>query len=323
MISGGLNLVMTVIGFTVSIMFIVFICTRLICARVQLRASRRPFAISSRSDLNMLERGLHGIEPVVVANFPTKTFCDECFSANKDAQSWEALGMSYDQSYLLCELVSDAKIWKFSHCCTDFVIIMSGYASNMDTSLEDLGMSYDQSYLLCELVSDAKLYRCEVFLIRHLKFPKLNRVLVCKFKCTVCLSEYRREDVLRILPYCGHSFHVTCIDLWLQQHSTCPVCRISLRELPEKKRLMQPLFSSADRSHFGTESFNMHTYNCLLRGHRFPSRTSESPEMDPNQENSFATGNLGSGESMSRTIENDEGNIKEPRKKLVESPSNP
>lgn len=227
MISGGLNLVMTVIGFTVSIMFIVFICTRLICARVQLHASRRPFAISSRSDLNMLERGLHGIEPVVVANFPTKTFCDECFSANKDAQ------------------------------------------------------------------------------------------------CTVCLSEYRREDVLRILPYCGHSFHVTCIDLWLQQHSTCPVCRISLRELPEKKRLMQPLFSSADRSHFGTESFNMHTYNCLLRGHRFPSRTSESPEMDPNQENSFATGNLGSGENMSRTIENDEGNIKEPRKKLVESPSNP
>lgn len=220
-------MVMTVIGFTVSIMFIVFICTRLICARVQLHASRRPFAISSRSDLNMLERGLHGIEPVVVANFPTKTFCDECFSANKDAQ------------------------------------------------------------------------------------------------CTVCLSEYRREDVLRILPYCGHSFHVTCIDLWLQQHSTCPVCRISLRELPEKKRLMQPLFSSADRSHFGTESFNMHTYNCLLRGHRFPSRTSESPEMDPNQENSFATGNLGSGENMSRTIENDEGNIKEPRKKLVESPSNP
>ncbi|KAG8493372.1 hypothetical protein CXB51_010924 [Gossypium anomalum] len=227
MISGGLNLVMTVIGFTVSIMFIVFICTRLICARIQLRASRRPFAISSRSDLNMLERGLHGIEPVVVANFPTKTFCDECFSANKDAQ------------------------------------------------------------------------------------------------CTVCLSEYRREDVLRILPYCGHSFHVTCIDLWLQQHSTCPVCRISLRELPEKKRLMQPLFSSADRSHFGTESFNMHTYNCLLRGHGFPSRTRESPVMDPNQENSFATGNLGSGENMSRTIENDEDNIKEPRKKLVESPSNP
>lgn len=84
--------------------------------------------------------------------------------------------------------------------------------------------------------------------------------------------------------------------------------------------MMHPLFSSADRSHFGTESYDMHTYNCLLRGHGFPSRTRENPVMDPNQENSFATGNLGSGEN---TIEDDEDNIKELRKKLVESPSNP
>jgi hypothetical protein len=33
-----------------------------------------------------LERGLHGIEPVVVANFPTKKYSDEFFSAAEDAQ---------------------------------------------------------------------------------------------------------------------------------------------------------------------------------------------------------------------------------------------
>ncbi|KAK8509468.1 hypothetical protein V6N13_061901 [Hibiscus sabdariffa] len=153
--SAGINLVMTVIGFTMSIMFIVFVCTRLICARIQLIASRRSFPVASRSDLSMLERGLHGLEPVVVANFPTKKYSDACFSASEDAQ------------------------------------------------------------------------------------------------CIVCLSEYHANDILRILPYCGHFFHVTCIDTWLQQHSTCPVCRLSLRESPEK-RLMQPLFSSAVRYHFGT-----------------------------------------------------------------------
>ncbi|XWS08127.1 hypothetical protein CRYUN_Cryun41cG0053100 [Craigia yunnanensis] len=141
MISAGINLVMTVIGFTVSTMFIVFVCTRLLYARILLNASRRSFPVASRSDLSILERGLHGLEPAVVANFPTKKYSDECFSATKVAQ------------------------------------------------------------------------------------------------CTVCLSEYHGEDILRILPYCGHFFHVTCIDIWLQQHFMCPVCRISLHEFLEKKAL--------------------------------------------------------------------------------------
>lgn len=54
MMSGGVNLVMTVIGFAVSTMFIVFVCTRLICARIQLNASRRAFVRASRSDLSIV-----------------------------------------------------------------------------------------------------------------------------------------------------------------------------------------------------------------------------------------------------------------------------
>ncbi|KAL7244821.1 hypothetical protein ACSBR2_000222 [Camellia fascicularis] len=53
--------------------------------------------------------------------------------------------------------------------------------------------------------------------------------------CTICLAEYHKEDILRILLFCRHSFHAACIDKWLQQHSTCPVCRISLLEFLEKK----------------------------------------------------------------------------------------
>lgn len=52
MMSSGVNLVMTVIGFTVSTLFIVFVCTRLVCARIHLNASRRSFPIASRSDLS-------------------------------------------------------------------------------------------------------------------------------------------------------------------------------------------------------------------------------------------------------------------------------
>ncbi|XP_022134427.1 RING-H2 finger protein ATL38-like [Momordica charantia] len=189
MMSSGINLVMTVIGFTVSTLFIVFVCTRLVCARIHLNASRRSFAIASRSDFNGLERGLHGLEAFAVANFPTKKYSDEYFSSMRNAQ------------------------------------------------------------------------------------------------CTVCLADYHCEDILRILPYCGHSFHVNCIDIWLHQHSTCPVCRVSLREAPDKKRPMQPLFSSAIRSHYTLNS-NVCTHPC----DGFPLRDLENSGLEPIQENHCSPG---------------------------------
>lgn len=49
-------------------------------------------------------------------------------------------------------------------------------------------------------------------------------------QCTICLGEYQEKEVLRIMPKCGHSFHVSCIDLWLRKQSTCPVCRLSVED---------------------------------------------------------------------------------------------
>lgn len=42
--------------------------------------------------------------------------------------------------------------------------------------------------------------------------------------CTICITEYTEGNKLRILP-CAHEFHVHCIDRWLSQNSTCPICR--------------------------------------------------------------------------------------------------
>lgn len=49
----------------------------------------------------------------------------------------------------------------------------------------------------------------------------------CKdgLECSICLSELVKGDKARLLPKCNHSFHVECIDMWFQSHSTCPICR--------------------------------------------------------------------------------------------------
>ncbi|XP_073047112.1 RING-H2 finger protein ATL70-like [Primulina eburnea] len=45
--------------------------------------------------------------------------------------------------------------------------------------------------------------------------------------CSICLADYENCDVLRVLPDCGHLFHLKCVDPWLHSHPTCPVCRTS------------------------------------------------------------------------------------------------
>ncbi|KZV43464.1 hypothetical protein F511_09907 [Dorcoceras hygrometricum] len=44
-------------------------------------------------------------------------------------------------------------------------------------------------------------------------------------ECAVCLCEVTEGEKTRLLPKCNHGFHVACIDMWFQSHSTCPLCR--------------------------------------------------------------------------------------------------
>ncbi|XP_055294593.1 E3 ubiquitin-protein ligase RLIM-like [Moschus berezovskii] len=42
--------------------------------------------------------------------------------------------------------------------------------------------------------------------------------------CTICITEYTAGNTLRVLP-CFHEYHDNCIDQWLEENSTCPICR--------------------------------------------------------------------------------------------------
>ncbi|KAJ8401827.1 hypothetical protein AAFF_G00377980 [Aldrovandia affinis] len=45
--------------------------------------------------------------------------------------------------------------------------------------------------------------------------------------CAVCIEAYKAGDVLSILT-CNHFFHKTCIEPWLLEHRTCPMCKCDI-----------------------------------------------------------------------------------------------
>ena len=45
--------------------------------------------------------------------------------------------------------------------------------------------------------------------------------------CTICMTEYTEGDRIQELP-CSHEFHYHCIDRWLWENTTCPICRREL-----------------------------------------------------------------------------------------------
>jgi hypothetical protein len=44
-------------------------------------------------------------------------------------------------------------------------------------------------------------------------------------ECVICLGAVEKGETMRVLPACGHVFHVPCVDTWLTFISSYPVCR--------------------------------------------------------------------------------------------------
>ncbi|KAG0483151.1 hypothetical protein HPP92_011235 [Vanilla planifolia] len=71
--------------------------------------------------------------------------------------------------------------------------------------------------------------------------------------CAICLCDYREAEMLRMMPDCGHFFHLMCIDAWLRLHPSCPVCRNSPMPTPQSTPLSTPLSELVPLSQFGAD----------------------------------------------------------------------
>ncbi|XP_004958320.2 E3 ubiquitin-protein ligase EL5 [Setaria italica] len=79
--------------------------------------------------------------------------------------------------------------------------------------------------------------------------------------CAVCITELKAGDTARVLPRCGHGFHVDCVDMWLRSHSTCPLCRCPAVDEPP----LHPVLPAVPTPEADPESPNFPT-NVLFFG---------------------------------------------------------
>ncbi|KAA8539069.1 hypothetical protein F0562_025761 [Nyssa sinensis] len=108
-----------------------------------------------------------------------------------------------------------------SYVCTRMLVPAqsnqsSHRTSQLDTDHHDSMITIEQGLDEATLLSYQKLLYSQV---------KLHSGDSRTSACSICLADYKDSDMLRLLPDCGHLFHLKCVDLWLKLHPTCPICR--------------------------------------------------------------------------------------------------
>jgi hypothetical protein len=53
--------------------------------------------------------------------------------------------------------------------------------------------------------------------------------LGCDCDCAICINGFEPGEVVRTLTTCNHTFHRSCIDLWLLRRADCPLCKRDVR----------------------------------------------------------------------------------------------
>ena len=46
--------------------------------------------------------------------------------------------------------------------------------------------------------------------------------------CSICHHNIEDNEIIRKINHCGHFFHIKCLETWLGEHNSCPLCRYQI-----------------------------------------------------------------------------------------------
>jgi hypothetical protein len=106
-----------------------------------------------------------------------------------------------------------------------FILIMSGKAG----ALVYLLIFCLIIYVLFEIKMKCNKCKIEREKIQTFIFTLPINDLECQLfqECVICLDEFMKGDIV-IYTKCGHVYHYSCIENWVQRKSICPICSTNL-----------------------------------------------------------------------------------------------
>ena len=64
-----------------------------------------------------------------------------------------------------------------------------------------------------------------------------NEIFSDNVLCSICLENLEAENISITETICNHIFHDQCLNIWLNNHNTCPCCRMQLRHVRAPYRI--------------------------------------------------------------------------------------
>ncbi|TKY61907.1 RING-H2 finger protein ATL70 [Spatholobus suberectus] len=153
-------------------------------------------------------------------------------------------GYSYGIGISIGILLLIITITLTSYFCTRTRVVTAPFTRNRRRTRSVLE---PQHSIVDVSLDEATILSYPTLLYSEAKLEKSDSTATC---CSICLADYKGTDMLRVLPDCGHQFHLKCIDPWLRLHPTCPVCRTSPLPTPLSTPLAEvvPLASRSQDS---------------------------------------------------------------------------
>ncbi|CAE6016882.1 unnamed protein product [Arabidopsis arenosa] len=89
--------------------------------------------------------------------------------------------------------------------------------------------------------------------------------------CVICLSDFEEGETVKVIPHCGHVFHVDCVDTWLSSYVTCPLCRSNQLFSDKDLGMQEPPDQGSPEEHDtcdGVDPFVRRCSSCSSLGQR-------------------------------------------------------
>jgi hypothetical protein len=89
--------------------------------------------------------------------------------------------------------------------------------------------------------------------------------------CTVCQETLKEGERIRSIVKCQHLFHAVCLDPWLKNNTSCPICRVEIYKQSANRNIIRNLLEileeriSLQRTEFARNLLTWTVWEGVLR----------------------------------------------------------